>query len=92
LPAPDLMAYLAGLAEFGGGLFLAMGLFTRGAALAIIFDLAVALLMVHKAAIFGGPGVNGGELAWIYLLSAVLIAAKGPGKYSLDRKYRLDNK
>src|ERR671918_92393 len=36
LPAPELFAWLAALAEFGGGLLLAAGLFTRPVALFVV--------------------------------------------------------
>ena len=93
LPLPGLLAYMSGLAEFLGGLMLAVGLFARPAAAVIIINMAVALLAVHRAALFAGPDAHGGEMAWLYFLPAVLIASRGPGKLSLDSMWlKLDNK
>jgi putative oxidoreductase len=93
LPLPGLFAYLSGLAEFLGGLMLAVGLFARPAALAIIINMSVALLAVHHAALFAGPDVHGGEMAWLYFLPAVLFASQGPGKISLDSWWlKIDNR
>lgn len=47
LPAPDLMAFLAGWTEFLGGWFLLLGLFTRLFALPLMFTMIIAATTAH---------------------------------------------
>ena len=78
-PLPVLFAWLAGLAEFGGGLLLALGLGTRPAALAIGITMAVAGFVRHAPDPFRGK-----ELALLYLAVMVLFALAGAGRFSVD--------
>jgi putative oxidoreductase len=82
-PQPTLFAWLAGLAEFLGGLFLAAGLLTRPAAFFIGFTMAVAVLGQHGEDPFGK-----GEMALLYLCFALTFLALGGGRFSLDRLFR----
>jgi len=79
VPAPQMMAFLAAFAESFGALFLLMGLLTRPAALMIICTMGVAIFGAH-----GADGFAKQELAWLYLMPALLFLLKGPGKWSLD--------
>lgn len=81
-PFPLVFAYLAGSAEFFGGLFIAVGLLTRLASIPLAFNMGVALFMVHLK--HGDPMMKW-ELAAAYLLGAVAILLMGPGNLSLDR-------
>ena len=82
-PAP-LWAVVAGLAEFLGGLALALGLVTPLAAYAIAGSMLVAIATVHLSRGFWNH--NGGfEVPLTSLASVVAIALAGPGAYSLDR-------
>ncbi|TLX48538.1 quinol oxidase [Pseudoalteromonas phenolica] len=47
LPFPDLLAFLAGWAEFLGGWLLLLGLFTRLVSIPLIFTMLVAITSVH---------------------------------------------
>src|SRR5688572_15808452 len=47
-PAPTAFAWAAALTEFLGALLLALGLFTRPAALALTFNMAVAAFVAHR--------------------------------------------
>lgn len=47
LPVPDLMAFLAAWAEFGGGWFLLFGLLTRFVAIPLMITMVVAATTVH---------------------------------------------
>lgn len=79
LPLPGFMAWSAGLAEFAGGLLIAVGLFTRPAALLWIVTMLVAAFVAHGADPFQKK-----ELALLYLSFAVVVLALGGGKFSLD--------
>lgn len=78
-PAPVLFAWAAGIAEFAGGLLLAVGLLTRPAAFLIVFTMAVAAFVRQAGDPFGEreAAVLHGSIALFYLIV-------GPGRLSLD--------
>lgn len=83
-PSP-FWAVVAALAEFLGGLALALGLVTPLAAYAIAGSMLVATATVHLAKGFWNH--NGGfEFPLTILASVVAIALAGPGVYSLDHR------
>ena len=47
LPFPELMGFLAGWAEFGGGWLILLGLLTRFAAIPLMFTMIIAATSVH---------------------------------------------
>jgi len=81
LPMPGIMSWLVALAEFGGGLMIAMGLCTRFAASIVGITMFVAGFVVHAADPFQVK-----ELAFFYLASCVLLIFTGAGRYSADSK------
>ncbi len=81
LPMPGIMSWVVALAEFGGGLLIAVGLCTRFAAAILGFTMLVAGFVVHAADPFSVK-----ELAFFYLAACVLLIFTGAGKYSLDSK------
>ena len=77
-------AALVGATEFFGGLLLAVGLFTRPAAVAAAVLLFVAAFKVHLAS--GFFVMNGGyEYALLWGLICLAIAFRGGGELSVDR-------
>jgi len=82
-----LFAFLAGFVEFFGGLALALGLFTRPAALAVAVLLGVALTVHVPNGFFWTSG--GIEYPLMWALIAVAIVLRGGGDYSLDARLRL---
>ena len=76
-----LWAALAGLGEFGGGLLVLLGLFTRLGALAIAIVMLVAILKVHWGAFFMPTGI---EYAASLFAAAVALLITGGGRFSLD--------
>lgn len=81
--APELFAWLAATAEFGGGLLLALGLLTRPAALLVTGQMAVVALVAHAGDPFGDR-----ERAVLFGAIAVLCLLAGAGRYSLDALIR----
>jgi putative oxidoreductase len=81
-PKPRQAALSAGLAEFGGGLALALGFKTRVIAPAVLFTMLVAIRKVHWKTGFTGQG--GYEMASLFALIATTLTLTGPGNYSLD--------
>jgi len=78
-PAPTLFAWLAGLAEFAGGLLLAIGLLTRPAAIFVTVHFLFVVLLAHAGDTFGQR-----ELSIIFLIWAVTLLLTGAGRYSVD--------
>lgn len=81
--APELFAWLAGMAEFGGGLLLALGLLTRPAALLVVGQMAIVALVAHAGDPFGDR-----EKAVLFGAIALLCLLAGAGRFSLDALIR----
>ncbi len=75
---------LAGTIEFGGGVLVAIGLFTRIAAFIASGEMAYAYFTVH-AHLGRWPIQNHGEPAVLYCFAFLFIASHGAGMLSLDR-------
>lgn len=77
------MAFLAGSAEFVGGLLILLGLLTRPAALALVVTMLVAIVTVHMDN--GLFMANNGYAFGLSLLAASLsLVFSGAGKAALD--------
>jgi putative oxidoreductase len=78
-------AVVAGLIEFGGGIAVAVGLFTRLAGLALLVDMVMAMVTVTWA-----TGINSKDAPPGYQLNlalaalALMVALAGAGRFSLD--------
>ncbi len=81
--APSLV--LAGSAEFFGGILIAIGFFTRIAALPYLFTMLVAIFLVHL-----GDGWGKIAVPAHYAIAAIVILVAGPGRYSLDHRLFVD--
>lgn len=76
-------AWCAALSEFLGGWLIALGLFTRYAAVFMGITMSIAVFVAHAADPFGKK-----ELAVLYLASCLLLFFQGAGRFSLDRVLR----
>jgi putative oxidoreductase len=81
-PVP--FAWLAALAELGGGLLLALGLLSPLGSLAIIGTMLVAIATVHWPNGFWNTN-RGYEFNLTLIAIAVAIGLAGPGTYSVDQ-------
>jgi putative oxidoreductase len=82
-------AVLAGLAEFGGGLLVALGFLNPIGPLAVIGAMAVAIVTVHLSK--GFFNTKGGyEFPLSILVTMLVLSITGPGPYSLDAVARLN--
>jgi putative oxidoreductase len=83
-------ALAAGLAEFGGGLLLALGLLGPVGPALVLSVMIVAALTVHRAhGLFAMT--NGVEVPLLYGAGALALALTGPGAWSLDALLGLES-
>jgi putative oxidoreductase len=75
---------LAGVIETVGGLLIMVGLFASPVAFICSGEMAVAFFQAHFPR-HPLPILNGGEPAVLYCVIFLLVAAKGPGRFSLAR-------
>ena len=86
-----------------GAPLIILGLGTRYVAFILSGEMAAAYFMSHFGTVMGpfnanaGPGphsffphLNGGEITVLYCFLWLYLAARGPGKFSLDRMLGLD--
>jgi putative oxidoreductase len=76
------LAYLSSYAEFLGGFLLAIGLFTRPVAFAILINMTVATIVTLHG---GLMGPNSAQTPLMFLIIDVAVLLSGPMAYSLDR-------
>ena len=83
VPLPGVSAVFAAVVELAGGVALLVGAGTVVAALLVVLDMLGAFLLVHA-----GNGVfvtdNGFELVWAIAAGALVLAAVGAGRFSVD--------
>ena len=82
LHLPGWMAYLAAVTEFGGGILMIAGFFTRFVAVCMCIDMCVAIFGVHWKNGFIGQG----NYQFPLTLAAVAFSLifTGPGSLSVD--------
>lgn len=87
-----------------GAVFIILGLGTRYVAFILSGEMAAAYFMSHFGTVMGPvsgqqagvgphsffPHLNGGEITVLYCFLWLYLAARGPGKFSLDRMVGLD--
>lgn len=74
---------LAVFAEVLCAVLLAIGLWTRLAALMLVITMSVAFFVAHGGQL---TGQGNGELAFVYLAGYVVVLVAGAGKFSFDKK------
>jgi len=79
----EVTAPAAAVSEALGGLLLALGLFTRPAAVFVVATMLVAAFVAHA-----GDPFSRRELALAYACLGVALAVAGPGRFSLDGLWR----
>ena len=88
LPAPTAMAWIAALTELIGGILLALGLFTRPVALALVVNMTVAAFVAMKdAPLFSTNGMNK-EFPLLFLVVFLTFVFTGAGRFSFDKFLR----
>lgn len=87
LPLPTFNAAAAGTTELLAGLLLALGLFSRLAAVPLIVVMLVAYATAERAALLGlfaNPDGFTSATPFLFLLTFLIVLAFGPGALSLD--------
>ncbi len=79
---PAQFVYVAGILETFGGILLALGLFTRPAALLLTIEMGVAIWKLHSAG--GIMAVHSYEFPLALAAACFALATIGPGVISVD--------
>lgn len=83
VPAPTISAWIAALVEFVGGILILAGAFQPIVGIIVALQMAAAWAIAHTGAgIFVGDG--GPELVIVIGAGALLLAAFGSGRFSVD--------
>jgi len=86
-----LWAVLAAIVEFGGGIAMLLGLFTRVAGVAIAIDMLLAIALYNAGhGFFTETPTDGWEINYLILCMALAAALLGPGRYALATIVRGD--
>ena len=82
---PPAAGYLVYVGEVVAPLMLVFGIWTRLAALVVLINMVVAILLVHVSQFFtlGNAGGWALELQAMYLMTALAIVLLGAGRYSV---------
>ncbi len=88
VPMPQVAVWLVIGAEFGCGLLILCGAFTRLAAIPPAINMSVAITLVHLRAGFFLP--NGYEFAMMILTGLVTLMLQGSGALAVDGLLRKD--
>jgi len=82
---PEWVAYLSIVGEFIAPVLIVLGIYTRPAGWIVALHMVVALVLAHSSHLFA-IGKTGGlaiELQLFFLLTGVVVALMGAGRYSL---------
>lgn len=89
LPNPEFLGPFVGSFEITCGVLVLLGLFTRFAAISLIFIMLVSMATT-KADTFGNEGfwamMHGNRTDWAMLLGNLFLIIRGGGRWSVDRK------
>lgn len=84
---PGTLMWWSGVIEAAFGPFLLLGLFTRPVAFLASGEMAIGYFVIHAPDSFW-PAINEGDAAILYTFVFLLLAAAGPGAWSLDGRLR----
>jgi putative oxidoreductase len=87
LPMPAQMAVFISCVEFFGGLFLALGLFSRMTALVLTINMIMAYVTADREALlsfFSDPDKFSAAAPYVFLVASLIILIFGPGKFCVD--------
>lgn len=92
IPSAGILVYVAGLAEIAGALAIMSGFLTRIGAIGLILFMLPTTLLFHDFWTFTGEEQRMQQIQFMKNLAIIgglaLLAAYGPGRYSVDGKIR----
>jgi putative oxidoreductase len=91
LPMPAQTALFISCVEFFGGIFFALGIFSRMTALVLTINMLMAYITADKEAFFSfisNPDKFTGAAPWNFLVASLLVLIFGPGKICVDTLLR----
>jgi putative oxidoreductase len=94
LPMPAQMAVFISCVEFFGGLFLAVGLFSRMTALVLTVNMVMAYVTADREALFSffsDPDKFAAAAPYVFLIASLIVVTFGPGKFCVDYLLRRFN-
>jgi len=82
---PPAIGYLVYIGEVIAPLMILLGVWTRAAALVVVINMIVAVLLVHTGQFFTLSQTGGWalELQGLYFVSAIVVMLLGAGRYSM---------
>jgi putative oxidoreductase len=83
-PYPMIFAWLGVATEVLGGFFFVLGLWTRWAAVPVVFMMSIAAFSPLSPEPFISPGKPSKELALAYLMASFAVLLLGPGRWAVD--------
>src|SRR6266446_944894 len=87
LPMPAQMAVFIACVEFFGGIFFALGLFSRMTSLVLTINLIMAYVTADREAlfsVFSDPDKFYRAAPYTFLVASVIVLIFGPGKFCVD--------
>jgi putative oxidoreductase len=87
LPMPAQMAVFIACVEFFGGIFFALGLFSRMTSLVLTINLIMAYVTADREAlfsVFSDPDKFYAAAPYTFLVASVIVLIFGPGKFCVD--------
>src|SRR6201998_2013947 len=87
LPMPAQTAVFIACVEFFGGIFLALGLFSRMTALVLTINLITAYVTADREAlfsVFSDPDKFYAAAPYTFLIASLIVLIFGPGKFCVD--------
>ena len=90
---PAFIAWFSVAAELLGSIMIIVGVWTRAAAVVMVGNMTVAILMANLGQIFTINAATGGwaiELPMLYLLGSAVLVFTGAGKYAVTKGSILD--
>jgi putative oxidoreductase len=93
LGMPEAFGYLVYIGEVVAPLLVLLGIWTRLAALVIAINMIVAIMLVHTHEIMTLSKTGGWalELQGFFLMTALVVAIQGAGRYSIEGRKRRRN-
>jgi putative oxidoreductase len=91
LPMPGQMAVFISCVEFFGGLFLAIGLFSRMTALVLTINMIMAYVTADREALLSflsDPDKFSAAAPYVFLIASLVVLIFGPGKFCIDSLLR----